>query len=231
MTSLDERVNFEINGTDLLLPEINTYCTTKANHRKILETMKELSVNNNTTGASIFDLGKVLQSDSIGSLNVVLKQAEDKANKLRAEERAHAEKLQQMQNEQATKEKQMDQDERAILEEKKNRKDILVAEIRASGFGAMQDINQNNQSDFVDQMVKIKQSEGYQQTIGIQQEKVNINQSQHADKVALKKDEMNLKRELKDKDLQIAETNKNQYDFGGGVKKEKTTKEPKKKKS
>ena len=34
MTSNDERVNFEINGDDLLLRDINVYCSTKANHRK-----------------------------------------------------------------------------------------------------------------------------------------------------------------------------------------------------
>ncbi len=53
MTSLDERVNFEINGTDLMLREINVYCTTKANHRKVLEQMQNLANNNKTMGDSI----------------------------------------------------------------------------------------------------------------------------------------------------------------------------------
>ena len=231
MTSLDERINFEINGVDLLLPDINVYCTTKSNHRKVLETMKQLAVNNNTTGASIYDLGNLLQADSIGTLNSVLKQTEEKANKQRQEERDHAMKLQESQNEQATKEIAMANDFIARENEKKNRKDILVAEIRASGFGAMQDLDGNKQSDFIDNMTKLKQTEQYQETIGIQQQKANASESQHSEKMALKRDELAMKKELKDKDVQIAVQNKNQYDFKPGKVQEKTTKPKPKKKS
>ena len=34
LTSLDERVNFEINGEDLMLRDIHVYCTAKANVRQ-----------------------------------------------------------------------------------------------------------------------------------------------------------------------------------------------------
>ena len=53
LTSTDEKVNFEINGTDLLLRDINVYCTTNANIRSVIENMKKLALNNNTAGASI----------------------------------------------------------------------------------------------------------------------------------------------------------------------------------
>ena len=81
MTSNDERVNFEINGTDLLLRDINVYCSTKANHRKILEQMRQLAASNNTSGASIYDLGEIVQADSLATLNTTLKGIEDKATK------------------------------------------------------------------------------------------------------------------------------------------------------
>jgi hypothetical protein len=213
MTTLDERVNFEINGTELLLRELNVYCTTKANHRKMLEQMQQLSMSNNTSGASIYDLGKIMQADSMGSLNVALKQVEQKNQAIKSEERAHQEKMAQMQSEQATKEKAMELDAVAQEAEKDRRKDVLVAEIKASGFGAMQDMNQNNQSDFVDNMEKIKKTEAYEQTTNIQQQKVNNNQSQNAEKQNLKREDMALKRELKEKDLQIAKENRNQFDI------------------
>jgi hypothetical protein len=69
MTSNDERVNFEINGKDLMLRDINVFSTTKANHRKVLEQMQQLSMGNNTMGASIYDLGQIMQTDSLGTLN------------------------------------------------------------------------------------------------------------------------------------------------------------------
>ena len=219
MTSLDERINLEINGKDLMLRDIHVYATTKANHKKMLQDMQMLAISNNTTGASIYDLGKIMQADSIGALNSVLKEAEDKQQKLVEETRAHEEKMTKLKIEQDERDKALERDFEARESEKERRKDVLVAEIRASGFGAMQDVNQNQQSDFIDNMNELKKTEQYQETINIQKEKVNSNRSQHADKMQLKREEIALKREMKEKDLQIAQENKNQYD----IPKEKTT--------
>jgi len=230
MTGLDERVNFEISGNDLMLRDINVFCTTKANHRMILENIKRLAVENNTTGASIYDLGKLMQADSVGNLNSILKEAEQKQMRQRQEDMAHEEKLQQAMLEQQEKEKMMEQDFKERESEKDRRKDILVAEIRASGYGAMMDIDENQQSDFVDSMNELKKTEQYQDTINIQQQKANDSRTNQIEKNNLKREEMNLKRELKDKDVQIAETNKNKYDFPSIVKKEAQQKSTKTKK-
>jgi hypothetical protein len=212
-TSNDERVNFEMNGIDLMLRDINVFCTTKASHRNILENMKQLAANNNTTGASIYDLGKLMQADSMGDLNSTLKAAENKQAKQRQDEFAHQEKLKQMEVDKALQEKQMEQDHETREAEKDRRKDLLVAEIRASGFGAMQDINANQQSDFIDAMEKIKRTEAYDQTTNIQREKLNDKRAETATKNQIKREEMQLKRDLKNKDIEIARENKNQYDF------------------
>lgn len=213
MTTLDERVNFEINGEDLLLREINVFCTTKANHRKLLEQMQQLAAQNNTTGASIYDLGKIMQADSMGALNVALKQVEQKTQDQMAEQRAHEEKMAQMAMQQAEKEKAMELNHEAQEAEKDRRKDLLVAEIRASGFGAMQDMNQNQQSDFIDNMTKLKQTEQYQQTVDIQQQKANNSQTQHQEKMNLQREKMAHEKELKEKDVMIAKENKNRFDL------------------
>ena len=223
MTSTDERINFEVHGTDLMLRDINVYCTTKAAHRDILEKMKQLAVNNNTTGASIYDLGKVMQSNSLGGLNASLKAAEEKQSKQRQEDMQQAKELKDMENQRILEEKKMALDHETRENEKERRKDILVAEIRASGFGAMQDINQNMQSDFRDAMDDIKATAEYQDTVNLQQQKESNRVAEGREKLNLKREEMNMKRELKEKDLQIARENKNQYDL-------KTSKEEKKKK-
>jgi hypothetical protein len=212
MTSDDERVNFEINGTDLLLKDINVYCTTKASHRNILTKLQEMAVNNNTTGASIYDLGMLMQADSLGTLNTALKASENKQMKQRQEQMAHDEKLKQMEVDKAVKEKQMALDHDSIENEKKNRKDILVAEIRAAGFGAMQDIDKNNMSDFRDAMDDMKTSAEYQDSVNIQQQKENNRVVQDSAKNQIKREEMALKRDLKNQDVVIARENKNQFD-------------------
>ena len=213
MTSLDERVNFEINGQDLMLRDINVYCSTKANHRQMLERMQQLAVQNNTTGASIYDLGKVMQADSMGALESTLKAVEEKAQRQIQEQRAHEQQMAEMQMQQAEKEKAMELDAEARENEKDRRKDIMVAEIRAAGYGSMQDINQNLQSDFKDTLDALKQTESYKETMSIQADKQNSNRQQHMDKMNLKREEMIMKRDMKEKDLQIARENKNQYDL------------------
>ena len=212
MTSLDERVNFEMNGEELLLKDINVYCTTKANHRKMLEQMQQLAANNNTTGASIYDLGRIMQADSMGTLNSALKSVEMKNDKIKQDEQAQQQQMQQQQLEMVEKEKQMQIDHDASEAEKDRRKDVLVAEIKASGFGAMQDINENKQSDFIDNMEKIQRTESYQDTADIQRTKVDQNRSQHTDKMGIKREELALKREQNATQLAVAKENKNKYD-------------------
>ena len=212
ITSNDERVNFEINGKDLMLRDINVFSSTKANHRKILEQMQSLAINNNTTGASIFDLGQIMQTDSLGTLNSALKSVEDKANKAKAEDNAQAEKMQKMQSEQVLQEKAMELDHEVKEAEKERRKDVLVAEIKAAGYGAMQDMNENKESDFVDSMNDMKKTEQYQDTINISQQKANDSRTQNTEKNNLKREDLALKREKMNNDLTIAETNKNKYD-------------------
>lgn len=225
-TTLDERVNFEINGKELMLRDINVFCSAKANHRAIIEQMQQIAINNNTMGASIYDLGQIMQTDSMGGLNSALKKAEEKAKAEAQEKMAHEQKLAEEETKRAEIEKRMELDHEAVENEKDRRKDLLVAEIRASGFGAMQDINQNQQSDFIDNMQKIKQTEAYQEQTDIQREKLSNDKRNNTEKMALEREKMAHAERLKDKDVQIAKENKNQYDVP-----KKTSDKDKKKKS
>jgi hypothetical protein len=212
MTSKEEKVNFEINGTTLLLRDINVYATTRSNHRALLEQMRQLAMSNNTAGASIYDLGEVIQSNSLSELSSTLKGIEDKANAARQEQMQHEQQMKQMEVEQRTKEKQMELDAKALEEEKNRRKDILVAEIKSAGYGAMQDINQNMQSDYQDTLDKIQQSNEFNQIMNFDKTKEVNKQSQFREKINLEREKLQNQRNLKDVDLQIARENKNKYD-------------------
>ena len=110
MTSADEKVNFEINGTDLLMRDLNIFCSTNANNRAILEQLKQMALTNNTTGATIFDLGKIVQSDTVSEVTGILKSAEEKMNKQKQEEQQHQQEMQQQQIESQEKQKKMELD-------------------------------------------------------------------------------------------------------------------------
>jgi hypothetical protein len=212
MTSTDEKVNFEMNGTDLLLRDINIYCTTKANQRAILEQMKNLAVSNNTAGASIYDLGNIMQTESLGELTNSLKSIERKATEQRQEQMQHEQEMQQQEMQTRLQEKQLELDSKMQEAEKDRRKDILVAEIKSAGFGAMQDINQNQQSDYMDSLAQIQKSEQFQETMNLQNSKESNRMTNDRDKAQIEREKMQADMRMKQMDLDIARENKNSFD-------------------
>ena len=208
MSSNDEKVNFEMNGTDLLLRDINIYCTTKANQRAILEQMKQLAVSNNTAGASIYDLGNIMQTESLGELTVAMKGIERKANEKVQEERASQEKMHQEEMQTRIQEKQLELDSKMQEAEKDRRKDILVAEIKAAGYGSMADINQNQQSDYMDALNNIQKSEQFQQTMNMQNSKETNRTQNDREKAQIEREKMQADMRMKQMDLDIARENK-----------------------
>jgi hypothetical protein len=210
-------VNFEINGTDLLLRDINIYCTTKANQRSILEQMKQMVVGNNTTGATIFDLGNIMQSESLAELNNILKATERKADKQRQEQMQHEQQMQEQAQQTALQQKQMEIDAEMRKEEMRNRTTLLAAEIKSAGYGAMQDINANQQSDYMDAMDRIQSSQEFQQVMSFDQQKEGSKVNLAREKNALAKEKLQAQIAMKQMDVNIARENKNRFDAGKKV--------------
>ena len=219
ITSADEKVNFQINGTDLLMRDLNIFVSTNANHRAILEQLKQMAMQNNTTGASIFDLGKIVQSDSIGQLNTVLKDSEMKQQQAKQQEMQSQQQMQEQQLQQQQQVEKMKIDAVAAENEKNRQRDILVAEIRAAGYGSVVDINQNQQSDFADQMGEIRKSEEYQAQINLQTQKDGNRMTIDRDKNNIEREKLQVQKEIADKQLEIARTNKNRFDQKGSKEK------------
>lgn len=214
VTSADEKVNFEINGTDLLMRDLNIFATTTANHRAILEQLKSMVMTNNTTGASVYDLGKIMQSDSIAQLNHVLKDAEQKQNQIKEQELQAQQQMQQEKLQADAQAAQLKLDHEATEAEKNRQRDILVAEIRAAGMGAMTDIDKNAQSDYQDAMATIRQEQQYQDQTNLQREKEVNRMNNDAQKNQIEREKIAAQKEIANKQLQIAQENKNKYDAG-----------------
>ena len=213
ITSADEKVNFEINGTDLLLRDLNIAISTNANHRAILEQLKQMAVQNNTTGASIYDLGKIVQSESIAALNVVLKDSEQKQQQLKQQEMQNQQQMQEQQLQKQQEIEQMKIDSTMAEKEKDRQRDILVAEIRAAGYGASADVDQNQMSDYRDAMKDIKDTEQYQEQTSLQREKETNRMTIESQKTQMEREKLQAQREIADKQLQIAQENKNKFDI------------------
>mgnify|MGYP003637473718 FL=1 len=212
ITSEAEKVNFVINGTDLLLRDFNIFTTTKANHRQILEQLKQMAIQNNTTGASIYDLGNVIKAESIAEVSDILKDAETKTEMQRQSEMQQQQQMQQEQLQAQQQQEQMRIQAEAAEAEKERQKDITVAEIRAAGYGSGQDVDQNQVSDFKDAMGDIKETARYREQMEATRSKTIIEQQQNKSKMDIEKERLRTQQSVANTQLQIARENKNKYD-------------------
>jgi hypothetical protein len=212
LTTLDEQVNFEINGTDLLMRDLNIFCSTTANHRAVLEQLKGMAIQNNTTGASIYDLGKIVQSDSIAEVNIVLKESEAKQKQQKDEEMQQQQQMQEQQIQAKLEEEKLKREYEESRDEKNRQRDLLVAEIRSAGMGSMVDVNKNSENDFKDAMADIRQTEQYQVQTDLQRDKETNRMSIESDKSQIEREKIQSQRDIANMQLQIAQENKNKYD-------------------
>jgi hypothetical protein len=214
ITGTDEKMNFEMNGTDLLMRDLNIFCTTKTNSRAVMEQLKQLAISNNTMGASIYDLGNVIKSESIAELTGVLKEAEEKTQGQKQAEMQQQQQMQQEMLESQERQKQMEIQFRAEQADLDRQTQITVAEIRAAGYGAGSDINQNQMSDYQDAMANIQKQDNYQDSMNFKREQeVNKNMT-NQQKLNIDREKLQAQKEIAEKQLQIARENKNKYDVG-----------------
>ena len=218
-TSEAEKVNFVINGTDMLLRDFNIFATTKTNHRAILDQLKQLAVTNNTSGASIFDLGNIIKAESIAEVSSILKESEQKQMMMQQQQMQQQQEMQQQQLQAKMQEDQMKMQFEAQENEKQRQKDITVAEIRAAGYGSGQDVDQNLQSDYVDAMKDIRETTKYREQMNFKREQEINTNNMDRQKMQLEKERFQTQRDVADKKLEIARENKNQYDLDDKKKK------------
>jgi hypothetical protein len=103
-------------------------------------------------------------------------------------------------------------DATAAEKEKDRQRDILVAEIRAAGYGSMADVNKNEMSDYADAMKDIRSSEQYQEQTSLQREKQTNENLRQSQKMDIEREKLQTQKEIADKQLQIARENKNKFD-------------------
>jgi hypothetical protein len=221
ITEADEKVAFQIDGTDLLMRDLNIFCSTTANHRAVLEQLKQMAIQNNTTGASIYDIGKIVQSDSIAEINTVLKMSEQKQQQQKQQEMQQQQQMQQEQLASQEKQKQMDIQAAAERDDKMIQKDITVAEIKSAGYGSMVDLDQNQMSDYRDAMKEIRATEQYQSQTDLQRQKQSDDMVKHSQKISMEQQKLQAQQDIANKQLEIARVNKNKYDSKSSDKKKK----------
>ncbi len=149
---------------------------------------------------------------SIAELNTVLKASEEKANEIKQQEMQSQQQMQEQQLKAKAEEEKLKRDYEAMEAEKNRQRDILVAEIRASSYGSMADLNQNQMSDYADAMKEIRASEQYQEQTSMERQKESNRNMLASEKNTIEREKIQVQKEIADKNLEIARENKNKYD-------------------
>ena len=224
-----EKVNFTINGTELLMRDFNIFATTKTNHRSTLDQLKQMALQNNTTGASIYDLGSIIKADSIAEVSDILQDAATKEEQMQMQQQQSQQQMQEQQLQAEAAEKQAERDFKMQDAEAERRKDLMVAEIRAAGYGAQSDIDQNEQSDFRDAMNDIQNRDQYRDTMDFKREEAANKNANSRAKLDVDREKIAVQRDVANTNLEIARENKNKYDIESVKKKKEKDKKDKKK--
>ena len=212
MTSMDEKVNFQMNGTELLARELNIFTSTKINQREVAEKIKTLALSNNTAGASIFDLGNIIKSDSIAELTHTLKSIEEKTNKIEEAKQQHAQQLVQMEQEAESQRQEQKLKFEAEQNQLDRESDEKIAEIKAAGYTGQQDFNQNSQSDYIDTLEYLDKKNAKQEDQALARTRELNKNIFDQQKLQLSKEELTTRERIANKQVQVARINKNKYD-------------------
>jgi hypothetical protein len=207
-----EKVNFTINGTDLLLRDFNVFATTKTNHRAILEQLKQMALTNNTTGASIYELGNIVKADSISEVTDILKDSEARVTAQRQEEMQQQRQMQEQQLQAQAQQAQMKAELEQQEKEKDRQNDITIAEIRAAGYGAGVDVNKNEINDYQDALKNIQETTQYREQMNMKRDEMVSKSSTEAQKLQVERERIAAQTQISNNQLNIAIQNKNKYD-------------------
>jgi hypothetical protein len=212
ISSEAEKVNFSINGTDLLLRDFNIFATTKTNHRAILENLKQMALSNNTTGASIYELGNIVKADSIAEVSDILKDSETRVQAQREQDMQQQRQMQEQQIQAKQQEEQQKLQVEMEENEKDRQNDIMLAEIKSAGYGSMVDINQNQVSDYQDAMKDIRETTQYREQMNMKREENASKSAMENSRLSVEREKIAASKQIADTKLQIAKENKNKYD-------------------
>jgi len=218
ITTEAQKVNFTINGTDLLLRDFNVFATTKTNHRQVLEQLKQMALTNNTTGASIYELGNIVKADSIAEVTDILKDSETRLEQQRAQQMQQERQMQEQQLQAKAQEEQMKLQAEMQENDKDRQNNLTIAEIRAAGYGSMADINQNQVSDYQDAMKDIRETTRYQEQSNLKREEMNSKGVMEKSKLDVEKQKIAASMSISQNELAIARENKNKYDVAASKK-------------
>lgn len=200
----EESVWFKNEGYKLLLADYQIYAMSRANVKATVEKLRQIAMQNNTAGGSLYDIAQVMVTDSPSKIIEALKKADDaKQQQAQGQQQQEAQlQQQQQQAEQQMQDKQLQHDD--YWEERKIQRDIYVAEIKAAGMAKNNDINGDGVPDSLEVDKFLHEVGHSEQDINLKERQINLQEKQHADNVSLQKKKLQTEKYKIDKQKEIA---------------------------
>lgn len=200
----------KILGTDLLLSDLYIFVSDSQEMLRQLETLRQLGLNNNTSGATIADLAEVVTSNSPQHIKKILKESVEKAN-----EQADKNREAQLQEIEAEKEitalKEQKLDERL---DKEIAKDIEIATINANSKIFFNRNYEPSESDIASANQAIDDAnlnrEKFEKDSELKSQKINNDASFQREKLALENKKVDAKIQKEKDDIKYAQIMKGQ---------------------
>lgn len=208
MNSKEEMVWFQIEEDKLLLRDFKIYPMSRANVKAIVEKLKEIALQNNTAGGTLYEIAQMITLDSPAEIISKLKEADDNRQQQEQAKQQQAVQLQQQQQqfleEEADKQRQNDD----YWKEREIQKDIYVAEIKAMGYPNQDDKDDNGIADVLEVDKFLHQQGIDSQDILLKQQKMDHDRQTQQDKMKVEDKKIQAEKYKADNDLKIARENR-----------------------
>ena len=208
INSDEENIMFELDTENLLLRRFNLWVTTSPDTPRILEQLRQLAIQDNTTGATLLDKAVIIESSNIRTIKDVLVKSMEEAQEREQIQRQHE---QEMQEKQLAAQAEEQDKERAFIADQNERDRVAKmyeAEVKAMGFAKDNDMdgsgindalevakfNLETQKSYSD--IITKQTEGQrkqqldEQKLSLEQQKMRDNQNDRLSKERIKDKEI-----------------------------------------
>lgn len=143
----EENVMFELDTEGLLLRRFSIYLTTKPDTPRILEQMRQLAIQDNTTGATLLDKAIIIESSNIRDIKDTLAESIRRMEEQQRQQQEARQKEVETQLAAQAEEKERERMFEAQEAEKDRAKDMYIAEVRAMGFAKDNDMDESGIND------------------------------------------------------------------------------------
>jgi len=209
------RAFIKLNGTDLLLSDLHVYVSNSQEQLRQLEMLRQLGLENNTSGATIVDLANIITMNSPNEIKIQLE--ESYKAKMALEQQQYQLQQQQIEQEKELKIEELNRDDANI--EKKIQGEENVAYIQTFGRqpNNLEDTNGDQVPDILEYQKLSAKTESDNSKVQVQQEKNNLTRNKmiadkdfNVKKLKLEQQKLVSNENIENKKLQVVKTLKGQ---------------------